>query len=176
MPGYLYAVIFDQGTTKVGLTRNKNPSTRTRMHYSEGAKWGVKVKYELVVDFGHDGLEFKELSLCGYCERFASSVSAYEWFKFNDPEHAKSKIEEFFGKILNNEFGTIQCRSVVYPVDKPIRFEAAMSLIKSGMNPNDAAKMVGLHPRSVNQKKEFKVWKEQTEKEQQMKINGVANA
>lgn len=155
--GYLYAVIFDQGTVKVGMSIN-DPIFRMRVHSTEGKRWGVKIAKKIAMEFSTNDIEFRELALCGYCERAAQPVGGYEWFFFGDAEKAEISIMGFLKKIEANVFGFVQKR---YGPEKKLRdmgFVAAMELIKAGMSAAEAAKRTGMHHNTINRRNEYRDW------------------
>lgn len=156
MAGYLYAVIFSQGTVKVGMTCGI-PKDRMKYHYSDGRKFGIKVKYEITELFQTNDIEFREKVLFAKCGMVSECVGGQEWYLFESADIAKNKITEFMRQIKANEFGEIsKIQRVSNALDKESRFQAAMLLVRQGVNPNEAAKRVGIHFSSVMQRQEYK--------------------
>jgi hypothetical protein len=109
-------------------------------------------------------IAFRELVLCGYCDKHAIRVEGYEWFKFSSPEYAEVSLKKIFDLISRDDFGRPQHRSSYYPkMETNKRFTAAMVLIEKGSPAVEAAKKVGLPPLAVLNRKQYRSWKEQQE-------------
>lgn len=159
MPGYLYAVIFEQGTVKVGMTKNA-PKHRIASAMNEAIKWRLKVYRSITAKYETDDVGFRELALCGFCQKAGESVGGYEWFKFKTPEIAENNLMNFFEMIDRNEFGKPQKRNAVSKSDNDLKFAAAMVLMKLGIPANQAANMVGAHALTVTRRREYMEWQQ----------------
>lgn len=154
MAGYLYAVIFEQGTVKVGMSEN-SPDARIIFAMREAIKWRLKVHRSFSVKYETDDVGFRELSLCGFCQIASESVGGYEWFKFETPQIAEENLINFFSMIHRNEFGKPQSRRSQPKPDKDLKFSAAMTLIKEGIPARQAANMVDVHVSAITNRAEY---------------------
>lgn len=170
MSGHLYAVIFEQGTVKVGMSTQSDPSFRMRAAYVDARKWGIAVAKEFSISFDTDDLEFRELVLCGYCQQVSESVEGHEWFRFKSATEAEEKIKEFFAKIAANEYCAPQIRAtyLLTKDQKDIQFDAAMVLIKGGIPAREAARRVGALPTAVLNRKAYIEWRDEKERAAQL--------
>lgn len=154
----LYAVIFENGTVKVGMTEGKPGFPRSMVHYHEGKRWGIKVQFEIIEPISTGDLGFRELVLCGYCQKEATLVDGWEWFKFPTSHGAKQSIEEIFEKMRRNEFGSPQKRGwglIEEKEERDKKFLAAMNFVRSGMTGSEAAVKVGIPPQAVLKRRQY---------------------
>lgn len=159
MQAYLYAVIFDNGTVKVGMSQGCVRMFRSRVHYCEGKKWDIHVKHELVNPVTTGDIEFRERVLCGYCHSGAKLVDGFEWFKFPSGDEAKVKIEGYFELMNSGEFGHPQRRGwglIEEKKDRDVKFLAAMNLIRKGMTAQEAALKVEMPVNAITMRREYK--------------------
>lgn len=156
--GSLYAVVFNQGTVKVGMTAF-DPERRFKVHRCTGDKFGIEVSHEIVVPFCTDDVQLRENVLCGYCSAVAPQACGFEWFKFPSADVAIEFLDSALAKIVANDFGAHGALRAAYlPNDRHDRAVHAIHLITSGLPPADAIKRVGLGMSDIQNKTEYRKW------------------
>lgn len=85
--GYLYAVTFETGAIKVGMSR-ASPQSRIQSHTSAGAQFGVSVFNTQVVKVYTPDVAVRESALCALLLQSAKPTAGREWFKFDSKESA----------------------------------------------------------------------------------------
>ncbi len=152
---YLYAIIFEQGTVKVGMT-NRDPEVRFDAHRSAGNRWGISPVKTTHMEVSYSSVLFKERVLREYCRLAADWGAGLEWFRYKSAEEAISSIDEIFKKIMRGEFCELPETNSNRDSLREAKFMAAMEFVKNGVPGNDAALMFGLQIQSVVNRTEYK--------------------
>lgn len=146
--GYLYCVVYTQGTVKVGCTYNLE--ARLPAHRNVGRKFGVYVVEEISEAFDGSRILMLERILCRYCADHAKSADGHEWFWFSSVDEALSKTKEFLAKLKAGDFGRFGDRGYMYIGDSVTRkHKDAIRMILDGMDVNEAAEKVNVRPESI---------------------------
>jgi hypothetical protein len=103
MSGSLYAIIFEDGTVKVGMT-GMNPCWRFREHKRMGERFRINTVHEIVHVFDTEDLAFLESVLCSFCGKVAAQTSGNEWFYFGSSDRAIIELPKIFELIKSNSF------------------------------------------------------------------------
>lgn len=96
--GYLYAVIFETGAVKVGMSR-RLPLLRIKSHRSAGKQFGVSVSETLVVSVYTLDVVERESLLVEALRQVAVCTAGREWFKFECKKTAAQFVSENMGGI-----------------------------------------------------------------------------
>lgn len=156
--GSLYAVVFEQGTVKVGMTRYR-PESRIMVHRSWGAKFEIKVYHEMFASFPTDDIEFRESVLCEFCLDAAIQACGDEWFKFKSAEFAVQFLSGAFDRLAVDDFGGCTGRRTKYrPSDYHARGEHAVHLLKMGVAKSEALSRSHVPLSVVSKKTDYREW------------------
>jgi len=147
--GQLYAVIFEQGTVKVGQSI-AGTLVRVIEHKRLGEKFGIAVHKYLTMDVDED-LTAKESALCGYCAAAAEKcLPGAEWYKFNTPAEAEKVVEAALEKIKNNELGSGKRASYFdRGYGTPTASQVVFDMVMQGMDVYVAADKFGIRVSTI---------------------------
>jgi hypothetical protein len=102
--GYLYAVTFETGAIKVGMSRS-SPKSRIQSHTSAGAQFGVSVFNVQVVNVYTPDVAERETRLCAQLQQSAATQTAgREWFKFECKDDAVLFAKSAMSQIEDESF------------------------------------------------------------------------
>lgn len=159
MQRQIYAVIFEQGTVKVGITI-VNTGVRIADHTRYGDRFGVSVAKTLIWNVATNDLERRESALCGYCiTAGAKRLPGCEWFMFKSPAEAEEVIQAAMRNIENNVFGEQVKESafnVHIGVSRIEKIKKAFDMVRGGMDIYEAANKVQLNMAGVTNMRAYK--------------------
>lgn len=85
--GYLYAVVFETGAIKIGMS-SARPAHRVHSHMADGKKFGVETHSTSIIPVYTVDTATREASLCALLQSVAIPTAGREWFKFLTKEVA----------------------------------------------------------------------------------------
>lgn len=162
--GVLYAVVFEQGTVKVGMS-TLNPDYRFSAHRKVGQRFGISTVHEFYEEFSTKDVPLRETVLCNMCASVADWHNGFEWFKFPSPEVAVFHLEKFYDRIKNNDFTGFLGRLQGHKYEGRARVNHALLLVKLGHEPREAAAYMHVDTRYITSSKGFRDWKNSNENE-----------
>lgn len=157
MPDHLYAVIFEQGTVKVGQSVAETPMKRIVEHKRWGEKFGIAVAKYLTMEVSGN-LTRKESALCGYCAAAAvKCLPGAEWYKFHSPAEAEKVIELALENIKNDKLGDgFRASYFDRAYGAPELSQVVCDMVIQGMDPYEAADKVGIRAITIIASKWYK--------------------
>ena len=96
--GWLYGVVYDNGTVKVGRS-HVSPENRIKDHTSAGARFGLEVIASKIVGVHDTDVEGRESNVIRRIRNRSSRITGREWFKFDSTDEAL----KYTLKILDDE-------------------------------------------------------------------------